>query len=272
MVAEYHGTPGLDVEFQHGVVRITMNDPRRRNALNDDTVACFISTLRIAQTDEDTRVVVIAGNGGDFCSGFNIVDRNANTNAGARQRVGSIQRRLPQQAHELIPLLTEIQVPVVAQVRGYAVGLGLQLVLASDFPIVSTTATLWEPFVQRGMTPDGGASWLLPRVVGRARARRMMLLGERITGSQAEAWGIAHEAVADELVEATADDLVAKLAGGPTVALGLTKWLLNSGEHRSLQDQLAAEAFGMELSSRSPDFKEGLSAFAQKRPPEFTGG
>jgi 2-(1,2-epoxy-1,2-dihydrophenyl)acetyl-CoA isomerase len=185
--------------------------------------------------------------------------------------VGGIQRRLPAQAHRLIPLLCELQVPVIAGVRGYAVGIGMQLLLASDFVVAGSSATLWEPFSQRGMTPDGGASWLLTRVVGPLRARQLILLGRRLSAAEAADWGIVHECVADAAVDAAAGELAARLAAGPTVALGLSKWLINSGLEQPLRDHLSNEALAMELASRSPDFQEGLSAFVQKREPRFSG-
>ena len=269
-MSEYGGVPGLNVSAAGGILRIEMDEPKRRNALNDVSVEHFIAVLRQAQTDPDLRAVLVTGAGSDFCSGFDIVARNAGGD-GKRQRVGSIQRRLPNQAHDLIPLLCGLQLPVVAAVRGYAVGIGLQIVLACDFAVVSGTATLWEPFVKRGMTPDSGATWLLPRIVGPLRARQMLMLGRRLSGAEASDWGIAHETAADDEVTARAEALAAELAAGPTVSLGLTKWLINTGAERSLREHLTAEAFGMELGSRSPDFREGLKAFTEKRAPDFTG-
>jgi 2-(1,2-epoxy-1,2-dihydrophenyl)acetyl-CoA isomerase len=185
--------------------------------------------------------------------------------------VGAIQRRLPTQAHRLIPLLVEVQVPVVAAARGYAAGIGLSLLLASDFVIAAQDAVLWEPFLRRGMTPDSGATWLLPRAVGPLRARQMLLLGRRLSGSEAMDWGIVHECTAGDEVLKRARDLAATLAAGPTVALGLTRWLAGTGHERGLKDQLTQEALALELSSRSPDFREGLAAFAEKRDPRFSG-
>lgn len=257
------------MSVEESVLTIEIDDPARRNALNDDGVAAFIGAVEAAQNDESVRAVLVRGAGRDFCSGFDIVSRNRGS--GDRPRVGSIQRRLPSQAHRLIPMLLELQVPVVAAVRGYAVGLGLQLALACDFAVVADDAVLWEPFVARGMTPDGGASWLLPRVVGLARARQLLLLGDRLTGRQACEWGLVHQSVAAAELDAVAMELVRRLADGPTVALGLTKALVNRAAGCSLAEQLHDEGLAMELSSRSPDFREGLEAFAARRAPAFTG-
>jgi 2-(1,2-epoxy-1,2-dihydrophenyl)acetyl-CoA isomerase len=269
MESTYPQAPFLRTDLADGVLTVTFDNPSRRNALDDEAVATLIAALDQAQTDEAARAVLITGAGSDFCSGFDIIARNAG--GGDRPRVGQIQRRLPKQAHRLIPQLLELQLPVVTAVTGYAVGIGLQLVLACDFAVVGDGAQLWEPFVQRGMAPDSGAAWLLPRLVGPLRARQLLMQGRRLSGTEALEWGIAHACVDDTSVAATARELAEQLAAGPTVALGLTKWLINSGQEQPLKDHLANEGFAMELSSRSPDFREGLSAFAEKRDPRFTG-
>jgi 2-(1,2-epoxy-1,2-dihydrophenyl)acetyl-CoA isomerase len=255
--------------LEDGVLELTLSNPGRRNALNDDSVAALIDAVQQAQNDETVRALLLTGDGDDFCSGFDIVGRNSGT--GTKPRPGSIQRRLPSQAHRLIPLLLELQVPTVAAVRGYAAGIGLQLLLATDFVIAAEDAVLWEPFAQRGMAPDSGATWLLPRIVGPLRARQMLMLGRRLSGAEAVEWGIAHESAPVESVAPVARKLAGELAQGPTVSLGLTRWLLNTGHSRDLVDQTSQEAFAMELTSRSADFKEGLKAFVEKRAPKFEG-
>ncbi|SEP19888.1 enoyl-CoA hydratase/isomerase family protein [Trujillonella endophytica] len=260
---------GLTVTRSGRVLHVQLSNPRRRNALTDTSMRGFVDLLEATQNDESVGAVLLSGEGGDFCSGFDIVGRNSGD--GGRPRVGAIQRRLPSQAHRLIPQLCALQVPVVSAVAGYAVGLGMQLALASDFVVADATATFWQPFVSRGMTPDAGATWLTTRAVGPLRARQLLLLGRRLDADTAAEWGIVHEAVpAGEAVE-RGTALATELAAGPTVALGLTKALINSAADSTLAAQLAAEGLSLELSSRSPDFKEGLAAFVGKRPPEFTG-
>src|SRR5262249_34946040 len=143
-----------------------------------------------------------------------------------KPRPGSIQRRVPTQAHRLIPQLLNTQVPVVCKVRGWAAGIGFQLALASDFCIATEDARFWEPFVERGVTPDSGATWLLPRRVGDVRARELLLLGRALSGAEAAAWGAIHRAVPVAALDDAVEEVVTQLASGPTVALGLTKWLL----------------------------------------------
>ena len=132
-------------------------------------------------------------------------------------------------------------------------------------------ARFWQPFVARGFTPDSGAAWLLPRTAGMARARELLILGRELSGTEAERWGLIHRAVNGDELDREAAALVAKLASSATVAVGLTKRLLNTGVSLDLHAHLATEAFALEVSSRSRDFKEGLLAFTEKRPPEFEG-
>jgi 2-(1,2-epoxy-1,2-dihydrophenyl)acetyl-CoA isomerase len=265
----YDTHDGLAVALEGGVLRMRLDRPEKRNAISETMMTGLTDTVTRAGTDERVRVLLLEGSGEHFCGGADIVARNADRDA--RPRPGSIQRRLPNQAHRLIPQLLRVQTPVVCAVRGWAAGIGFQLALAADFAIATEDATFWEPFATRGFTPDSGATWMLPRRVGMTRARELLLLGRQLTGSEAAAWGVIHRAVPTAELEPAVTELVQQLATGPTVALGLTKWLLHQGEEQSLEPQLADEAFAMELSSRTDDFREGLAAFAGRRPPHFEG-
>jgi 2-(1,2-epoxy-1,2-dihydrophenyl)acetyl-CoA isomerase len=264
----YASRPGLEVDLAEGVLRLRLDRPDKRNAVDDEMMLGLVESVSAAEEDEAVRVIVIAGTGDHFCSGADIVARNAGDE---RPRVGSIQRRVPHQAHRLTSLLCSVQVPVVCVVRGWAAGLGFQIALAADVTLAATDATFWEPFVARGFTPDSGASWLLHRRVGPVRARELLLLGRRLSGSEAAEWGLIHAAHPDEALDAEVAEIVDRLASGPTVALGLTKWLLHEAGSTSLDESMRQEAFGLELSSRSEDFREGFAAFREKRAPEFRG-
>lgn len=265
----YPEVEGLETSLDAGVLRLRLVRPEKRNALTDEMMVGLADALDVAGRDEAVRVVALSGEGEHFCGGFDIVRRNAG--GGERPRVGSIQRRLPSQAHRLIPAFCSVQVPIVCAAQGWTAGSGLQMVLASDITVVADDARLWEPFTERGLTPDSGASWLLPRRIGEVRARDMLLLGRVISGTEAAEWQMVHKAVpAGDLAE-EAEAVVRRLAEGPTVALGLTKWLLHAGAQVPLDQHLRNEAFGMELGSRSEDFREGLAAFKEKRSPAFKG-
>jgi 2-(1,2-epoxy-1,2-dihydrophenyl)acetyl-CoA isomerase len=262
---------GLIIERDGPLLRITLDRPSKRNSLTDDMVAGLTEAIQSAGNDESVRAVLLTGAGEHFCSGFDIVSRNSDSAGGKRPRAGSIQRRLPGQAHRLIPVLLEAQVPVVAAVRGWAAGIGLAFALAADVTVACDTATFWAPFTSRGFTPDSGVSWLLPRRVGEVRARKMLLLGEKVDGATAAHWGMIDRCVPDAELQQRAEEVAGLLAGSATVAIGLTKLLMHAGRSASLEEHLRHEAFAMEVSSRSEDFREGLAAFARKRPAEFTG-
>lgn len=262
---------GVGLETVDNVLRIRLDRPERKNALHPPAMERIIEALEAASTHDSLRVIVIESAGDDFCTGADWVARNEGDDQGARPRTGSIQRRTPLQAHRLISLLVEVQLPVVCIVRGWAVGLGCQLALASDITLAEEDSRFWEPFVERGFTPDSGATWLLPRLVGVARAREMLLLGRRLSGTEAAEWGLIQRAVPADELETAAGEVIEKLVNGPTVAIGLTKRLLHRSSDRGLGEALEAEANALELSSRSPDFREGLSAFRDRRPPEFEG-
>jgi len=261
---------GLVSEQDGPLLRIRIDRPDKRNALDDAMVAGLTGLIEAAGNDETVRAVLLTSAGEHFCSGFDIVARNSGSD-GERPRAGSIQRRLPGTAHRLVPVLLETQVPVVAAVRGWAAGIGLALALAADVAVVSDTARFWAPYAARGFTPDSGVTWLLPRRIGEVRARRMLLLGERVDGAAAADWGMVDRCVPDDLLDEESERTALTLAGAATVAVGLTKWLLHAGRGTSLEAHLRDEAFAMELSSRSEDFREGLAAFAQKRPAAFKG-
>ena len=269
MPAGGENVPGLLHEFADGVLRLTIDRPDKRNALTDEIVDGLIESIAAAGVDESVRAIVLSGTGEHFCSGFDIVSRNAP--GGARPRVGSIQRRLPGQANRLIGVMLRTQTPIVCIVRGWAAGIGLNMALAADFTVAADDARLWAPFVERGFTPDSGATWMLPRRVGEVRAREMLLLGRVVSGTEAAQWSMIHAAVAPDDLPAVAGQLIEQLASSPTVALGLTKQLLQSSSLAPLESQLQDEAFSLELSSRSDDFKEGLAAFRERRDPQYKG-
>jgi 2-(1,2-epoxy-1,2-dihydrophenyl)acetyl-CoA isomerase len=266
----YEPVPGLQIRRDDaGVLRLAIDRPHTRNALDDTVMDTLVVTLERAQQDDDVRAILLTGAGEHFCSGADIVARNQPTTH--KPRTGSIQRRLPVQANRLVVLVASVQVPVVAAVRGVAAGIGFQLALLADFAVATASARFVEPYLARGLTPDAGATWLLPRRVGRTRAMELLVLGREISGAEAAEWGLVHAAVPDDALDGAVEALLARLAAAPTVAVGLTKWLVHAGSGIDLERHLANEAFAMELAARTQDFREGLTAFREKRPPTFEG-
>ena len=251
------------------VLRITLDRPGRRNSLNHLMIGALVDTLTDAAADDSLRAIHILGAGDDFCAGADWVA--ANDPGGQRPRAGDLVRRIPHAAHRVIELVATIQLPVLCSVRGWAVGFGCNLALAADFTVASTDAVFWEPFLDRGFSPDSGSTWLLPRLVGLARAKRMLLLGEKVGATDAADWGLIHQAVSLPELGDAAEKLLERLAQGPTVAIGLAKQGLSFGQHATLSQSMTQELFNLELSCRTGDFKEGLQAFQQRRAPKFEG-
>lgn len=260
---------GLVRQIRDGaVLRIILDRPTQRNSLSHSMVDDLIEILTAAASDDELRAIHIAGAGDHFCAGADWIATNSSS---GRPRTGHLTRRIPHTANRVIDLVATIALPVVCTVTGWAVGLGCNIALASDFTVAATDATLWEPFIDRGFSPDSGSTWLLPRLAGVARARRMLLLGEKVSGADAADWGLIHQAVARDDVAAAADELVGRLASGPTVAIGLAKRAINFGQHATLDQSMAHELASLELACRTNDFKEGLAAFRARRAPDFDG-
>ena len=266
---EYPKPPdGLVVERAGPVLRLTLHRPERRNAVTDAMVLALIETIEAAGSDESIRVMVLSAAGDDFCSGFDLSERSGGED---KPRAGSTQRRMRWQVNRLIPTMLETQTPIVTAACGWVIGLGLHMVLASDFAVVADDARLRAPFTRMGFTPDSGGSWLIPRLAGIARAKEIIMLGHEISGAQAGEWGMVYRAVPAGDVDTVAAEVVDELTSAATVAVGLSKLLIHRGYGVDLERHLADEALAIELSSRSDDFHEHTRARRDKRDPRFQG-
>lgn len=264
------------IDVVDDVLRVRINRPEAKGSLPAAAVRAIVEAVEQAAVEDRVRVIVLSSTGDDFCSGADVVSINKPRDGqddedAPRPKTGNLQRRTAFQAHHLIDVLLTVQIPVVCVVRGWAAGLGFQLALAADFTIASETARFWEPFCPRGFTPDSGATWLLPRLVGVARAKEVLMLGRELSGIEAAEWGMILRSVPDDELDTVAEELVEQLASGPTVALGLTKRCIQGSLVSGVVEAMQDEAFALELSSRTKDFREGLTAFRERRCPDFKG-
>lgn len=250
---------------RHGdVLVLTLNRPERLNA----APPALFDELRAALADlGGARAVLIAGAGRAFCSGADV----AGGALGGDNPGEATFAALSDHYNPTILAIAELGVPVVSAVRGPAAGIGCSLALAADFCVASEGAYFLQAFVNIGLVPDGGASWMLPRLIGRARATEMMLLGERVPAVKALDWGMIHKVVADDALDAEALALATRLAAGPTVALGLMRRAIGRALDSDYAAALHAEAEAQRTARGSADSMEGGIAFLQKRKATFTG-
>jgi 2-(1,2-epoxy-1,2-dihydrophenyl)acetyl-CoA isomerase len=255
----------ITVEREGPLLTITLNRPERLNAMGPD----MADELGGAFYDlGDARAVLITGAGKGFCSGADLAARGERS---ALQAKGGSHRALQNHYNPAVTQVLRAKVPVICAVNGPAAGVGCSLALAADFTIAGKSAYFLQAFVNIGLVPDGGSTWLLARAIGRARATRMMMLGEKIGAQQAENWGLIYKAVDDDALMSEAKALAEKLANGPTVSYATMKRNIALAMDGTLSDVLLAEAEGQQIAGASADAMEGGMAFLQKRKAEFKG-
>ena len=243
-----------------GVVRIGLNRPEKRNAINPELRYALIDALTAARDDEDVHAIVIAGNGGHFCAGGDIDSMAGVTVQGARARMKS--------NHRMVRLIAESEKPVIAAVQGFAVGAGAGIALLADTVVMGQGATFGFPFFRIGLVPDYGLLYSLPRRVGVARARQIMLYARMLKGEDALDAGLADDMVGDGDVEARAVELARELAAMPPMAFAIAKRQLGLFP-ANLESALEMEAMAQAVCMTSSEFTEGSGAFKEKRKPNF---
>lgn len=254
----------IRVERVGHVMKIVLNRPERLNACPPDMA------LEIANAVSDlgnARAVVITGEGRAFCSGADLAAKGQRSITGGRGAYTS----LTQAYNPLMLTLSRLPVPLITAVNGPAAGVGCSIALAGDFVIAGRSAYFLQAFVNIGLVPDGGASWMLTRLVGKARATEMMMLGEKISAEKAEGWGLIYKAVDDAALQEEAMALANRLASGPTVALGVTRQNIAKALEVDFASALLVEAEGQWKAGDSADAGEGASAFLEKRKAAFSG-
>jgi 2-(1,2-epoxy-1,2-dihydrophenyl)acetyl-CoA isomerase len=254
------------------VAVLTLDRPEAKNALSIELRDALVATLRECRANPDVRALMITGVGDAFCAGMDLGAATVARAGGEGFDSRSTSEALRVGVQSLIRELWELDKPTVAAVNGVAVGPGAHLALACDFVVVHERTRLMWSFAKWGLVVDAGGAYLLPRLVGLPRAKAMVLLGEGATGQEAVDLGLAYRCVADaEAVWSDGRALAARLAGGPTRSLGLSKVLLNRSFETDLATALELEGAFQSLATTSADLAEGMAAFKEKRDPRFTG-
>lgn len=256
----------IQLEIAEGAARLTLNRPDR---LNSFTVQMHNEVSRALESvsKSDARVLVLTGAGRGFCAGQDLSDRAVSPGGDGVDLGESLEKRY----NPLIERLTSLEMPVICAVNGVAAGAGANIALACDIVIAARSAKFIQSFANIGLVPDSGGTWTLPRLAGQARAMGLALTGEPLTAERAEAWGVIWKCVDDDKLREETDALAAKFATAPTKGLATTKKLIREGAVRSLPQQLEAERDAQRMLGRTNDYKEGVAAFMEKRPPKFSG-
>jgi 2-(1,2-epoxy-1,2-dihydrophenyl)acetyl-CoA isomerase len=255
------------------VAHITLNRPEALNALTPGQRDRVIALLEDASADQDVRAVVLTGTGRGFCAGADLRSGSAaGSGSGSGERVaGDVARTLRLGAQRLVAAVLDCEKPVIAAVNGTAAGLGAHLALACDLVLAAESARFIEVFVRRGLVPDGGGVYLLPRLVGPQKAKELMFFGDALSAADAERLGLVNRVVADEELDKTAREWAARLAAGPTRALALTKQLVNASLDSDLTTAFAAEAAAQEINMTTEDARLGVSSFTHRTTPNYKG-
>ncbi|MCU1499680.1 MAG: putative enoyl-CoA hydratase, partial [Acidimicrobiales bacterium] len=253
-------TEHLRIEVADGVATVVLVNPRRKNAIDDAMWQQLTDAFRWVADDDGVRVLVVTGEGADFCSGADLGD------APERHWLAHMRH-----INEACWALHVVPQPTIARVDGVAVGAGMNLALACDLVVASDRARFSEIFARRGLSLDFGGSWFLPRRVGLHKAKELALLATIIDAAEAERIGLVNRVVPVEGLDAAVGEWAAQLAAGPPIALAQTKALLDRSSTSTLADALAAEAAAQTVNFGTSDTVEAIGAFLQKRAPRYTG-
>jgi len=255
----------ISVDVADMIATITLNRPERMNACSLDMAGEINDAL--ASSMGDARCLVITGAGRGFCSGADLSARGERSISGGEGSYIALTRHY----NPLMMNLARLNMPIVTAINGAAAGVGCSIGLCGDFVFAGKSGYFLQAFVNIGLVPDGGASWMLPRLVGKARATEMMMLGEKIGAEKAADWGLIYKCVEDDVLQAEARALATRLANGPTVSYAVMRKNILTGLENSYAEQLLAEAEGQRIAGSTDDAKEGALAFLEKRKAEFQG-
>jgi 2-(1,2-epoxy-1,2-dihydrophenyl)acetyl-CoA isomerase len=264
----------LQVRDDDGVRWITLNRPEAANAITPDQRDRMIGLLAEASERVEVRAVVVGSTGKHFCTGADLRASRPGPERpeGAPERVaGDVARMIRDGAQRLVGGILDCEKPVIAAVNGTAAGIGAHLALACDLVVAAEGARFIEVFVRRGLVPDGGGSYLLPRLTGLQKAKELMFFGDDLPAADAAALGLVNKVVPADALDATVAEWAKRLAGGPTRSIGLTKRLLNRSLESDRATAFAEEAAAQELNMGTHDANEGVAAFVERRDPTYRG-
>lgn len=249
------------------VATLTLNHPEVMNAVSMEMLGGLSKAMdEVEDPANNVRCLVMTGEGRGFCTGANLQGRG--DNSGGRPDAGSA---LETAYHPFLRRLRNLKMPFVTAVNGPAAGVGMSFALMGDLVVCARSSYFLQAFRRIGLVPDGGSTWILPRLVGKARAMELSLLGEKLPAETALQWGLVNRVYDDEKLMGEVATLAKDLANGPTVSLGLIRQLYWESTDNSYEEQLNMERQSQRIAGASADFKEGVKAFLAKRPAEFKG-
>lgn len=258
----------LLTQLENGVFTITLNRPDKLNAVTELLLTELLQAFTEAESESTVRVIILTGAGRGFCAGQDLA---AAVESGAGGADFSYSQHLIKTYNPLILKMRSLPKPILAAVNGVAAGAGMSLALACDLRLAAESASFLQAFVKVGLVPDSGSTWLLPRLVGSARALELMLSGRRVTAQEALALGMVNQVVPDSDFTAATARYATELANGPTLTLGLIKQSAEFALTSTLEQSLFKEAELQDIAGRTADHMEGISAFLQKRPAQYSG-
>jgi len=257
----------IEFSIEAGVALLTLNRPEKFNSFNTDMHREIREALKEVRCNSEIRCLLITGKGRAFCAGQDLGDRSVSADGEAPDLGESVEMNY----NPLIRAITSLDMPVICAVNGVAAGAGSSFALAADIVLAARSASFIQAFCKIGVIPDSGSTWVLPRLVGMARAKGMALLGDKLSAEKAEQWGLIWQCLDDDKLEAESRALAAHLAAQPTKGLSLIKRALKASTANSLDEQLELEKDYMRQAGQTEDYREGVAAFMAKRPAVFKG-